>query len=183
MCLSEGHTLYRVHLTEQERAELKRRTRAAGIKPRTRDRLEMIRLADAGWHIPQIAAHFQIPPRRVRLWVRRFLDEGFDALRDQPHPGRPGRLTPELLARVQEELARGERTWTTRQLAAWVAETQGVSFSPDHLGFLLRRAKLSSRRTERDLGHKQDPEAVAIGAADLETLEKGEMPGAWTSVT
>jgi hypothetical protein len=56
MCLSEGHTLYRVHLTEQERAELKRRTRAAGIKPRTRDRLEMIRLADAGWHIPQIAA-------------------------------------------------------------------------------------------------------------------------------
>jgi transposase len=179
----EGHTLYRVHLTEEERQELKRRTRAPGIKPRTRDRLEMIRLLDAGWHIPQIAHHLRVTPRRVRIWVRLFLDEGFEALRDQPHPGRPGRLTPELLARVREELEKGERTWTTGQLAAWLEETQGVSFSRDHLGFLLRRARLSCRRTERDLGHKRDPEEVAVRMADLETLEKGAMPGVWTSCT
>jgi transposase len=175
--------LYCVHLTEEQREELKRRTRAADIKPRTRDRLEMVRLVDAGWGPPQIARHLRISPRRVRFWLRQFLTGGFDALPDQPHVGQTSRLTPALLEAVRQELDRGDRTWTTRQLAAWLAETHGVSFSRDHLGTLLRRAGLSCRRTERDLGHKQDPEKVAAGTAELETLEKGATPVAWTSAT
>lgn len=176
----EGHTLYRVHLTEEQRAELQRRTRAAGIKPRTRDRLEMVRLLDAGWRVPQIAQHLRVSPRRVRFWLQQFLAAGFDALADQPHPGQTSRLTPALVELVRQELAKGDRTWTTRQLAAWLEEHHGVSFSRDHLGVLLRRAGLSCRRTERDLGHKQDPEQVAVCQADLETLEKGARQDAWT---
>lgn len=183
MCLWEGHTLYRVHLTEEQREELKRRTRAADIKRRTRDRLEMVRLSDAGWRIPKIASHLRVSASRVRVWIRRFIDEDFDALRDRPHLGRPGRLTPELLDLLRQVLAKGERTWTSGQLAAWLEEQHGVRFSRDHLGALMRQAKLSCRRTERDLGHKQDPKQVAERTADLETLERGVMPGAWTSVT
>jgi transposase len=175
--------LYRVHLAEEQRAELQRRTRAVGIKPRTRDRLEMVRLLDAGWRVPQIARHLQVSPRRVRFWLQQFLTMGFEALADQPHTGQTSRLTPELVEVVRQELAKADRTWTTRQLAVWLAETHGVSFSRDHLGVLLRRAGLSCRRTERDLGHKQDPEQVEVGRADLETLEKGARPGGWTSVT
>lgn len=165
--------MYRVRLTDEQREELKRRTRAADIKPRTRDRLEMVRLSHAGWRIPQIASHLRVSASRTRVWIRRFLDQGFDALADQPHPGRPGRLTPELLELLRLELAKGERTWTTGQLAAWLEDEHGVCFSRDHLGTLMRGAKLSCRRTERDLGHKQDPEEVAVRVADLETLEKG----------
>jgi transposase len=177
----EGHTLYRVHLTEEQREELKRRTRAAAIKPRTRDRLEMVRLCDAGWRVPQISRHLRVSPRRVRFWLKRFLEAGFEALPDQPHLGQTSRLTPELLAWVRQQLDQGDRTWTTRQLAVWLAEEHGVCFSRDHLGTLIRRAGLSCRRTQRDLGHKQDPQKVAEGTADLETLEKGATPGAWTS--
>ena len=177
----EEPTLYRVQLTEEQRIELQRRTRTADLQPRTRDRLEMVRLADAGWRAPQIARHLRLSPRRVRFWLKQFLEGGFDALPDQPHPGQTSRLTPALLEIVRRELARTDVTWTTGQLAAWLAEEQGVSFSRDHLGTLLRRAGLSCRRTERDLGHKQDPEKVAAGAADLATLEKGARPGAWTS--
>jgi len=173
--------VYRIRLTEEQREELQRRTRAPGIMPRTRDRLEMVRLSDAGWRVPQISQHLRVSPRRVRFWLQRFLAAGFDALPDQPHLGRTSRLTPALRAAVRTELDRGDRTWTTRQLAAWLAETYGVSFSRDHLGVLLRRVGLSCRRTERDLGHKQDPEAVATFQADLETLEKGALPVAWTS--
>lgn len=183
MFLVEGHTLYRVHLTEEQRVELQRRTRAAGIKPSTRDRLEMVRLLDAGWRAPQIADHLRISPRRVRFWLKQFLTAGFDALVDQPRPGQTSRLTSELLGLVRQELDRGDRTWTTRQLAVWLEEAHGVRFSRDHLGMLLRRAGLSCRRTERDLGHKQDPEQVAACTADLQTLEKGAMPAAWTSAT
>lgn len=179
----EEPPLYRVHLTEEQRAELHRRTRAADLKPRTRDRLEMIRLADAGWRVPQISRHLRLSARRVRFWLKQFLEGGFDALPDQPHPGQTSRLTPALLEAVRQEFDQAGCTWTTGQVAAWLEEHQGVSFSRDHLGTLLRRAGLSCRRTERDLGHKQDPEKVAVGSADLETLEKGETPGAWMSVT
>jgi transposase len=179
----EGHTLYRVHLTEEQRAELQHRTRAPGIRPRTRDRLEMVRLLHAGWRVPGIASHLRVSPRRVRFWLKQFLEAGFDALADQPPPGQTSRLTPELLEGVRQELAKGDRTWTTQQLAVWLEETHGVRFSRDHLGMLIRRAGLSCRRTERDLGHKQDPEKVAACKADLETLEKGAMPGAWIFAT
>jgi transposase len=175
--------LYRVHLSEAKREELKRRTRTPHLKPRTRDRLEMVRLADAGWRIPRIAAHLRVSPERVRFWIKAFLDGGFDALPDQPHPGRPSRLTPALLASLREELAKGDRTWTTRQLVAWLAEEHRVRLGRNQLGNLMRRAGLSCRRTERDLGHKQHQEQVAERTADLETLEKGEMPGAWTLPT
>ena len=46
---------------------------------------------------------------------------------------------------------------------------------------MLRQAGLSCRRTEPDLKHQQDPAQVAERQADLETLEKGARPGAWTS--
>ena len=183
MLLREGQTLYRVRLTEEQRDELHRRTRVIGIKPRTRDRLEMVRLSDAGWKVPRIAQHLRVSAIRVRFWLRRFLDEGFDALADRPFPGRPGRLTPALLDQLRQELDRGDRTWTTRQVAEWLETEHGVRFSPDHLGVLMRRAGLSCRRTERDLGHKQDPAEVADRTADLQTLEKGAMPGAWMCAT
>jgi transposase len=183
MLLAEGHPLYRVHLTAEQRAELHERTRTPGIKPRTRDRLEMVRLADGGLTVPEISRLLQVSPRRVRFWLRRFLEAGFGALPDQPHRGRPGRLTPAALAALREALARGDRTWTLPQVAQWLAETHGISLCPPHLGVLLRRAGLSCRRTEADLGHRQDPAQVAERTADLETLEKGEMPGAWTSAT
>jgi len=55
--------------------------------------------------------------------------------------------------------------------------------TPDHPGFLLRRAGLSYKRTERSLQHKQDPAAVQEKRAALAALEKGAPPGGWTSVT
>lgn len=179
----EVFRLYRVHLTEEQHAELKRCCHAADVKPRTRDRLEMIRLADAGHSIPQIASLLRLSEVRVRYWVKRFLTLGFTALADQSHLGQPSQLTPVLLAAIRAELAKGDRTWTAGQLADWLAREYGVDLSPDWLGEKLGRANLSYKRTTRSLKHKQDPELVAICRADLETLEKGEPLVAWTSAT
>src|SRR5438552_18688679 len=89
----EERGLYRVHRTEEQRAELQRRTRATALMPRTRDRLEMVRLSDAGWSIPRIARHLRFDEQRVRYWIKRFLAGGFEDLPDQPHRGQPSRLT------------------------------------------------------------------------------------------
>ncbi len=169
----EGPSLYRVHLTEEQRDELQRRTRAPGVMPRPRDRLEMVRLADSGMSIPRIAQVLRISEQRVRYWIKRFLQGGFDALPDQPHLGQASQLTPALLAALRAELEKQERTWTAPQLAEWLAEHHGLCLSPHHLGTLLRRAGLSYRRTERSLRYKQDPEQVATKRAALQELEKG----------
>lgn len=175
--------MYRIQLTDEQRRELRDRTRAADLKPRTRDRLEMVRLLDGGLEVKDISRLLQVSPRRVRFWLRRFLEAGFDALTDQPHRGRPGRLTAAALTALRERLARADRTWTLPQLAAWLEEQHAISLCPEHLGVLLRRAGLSCRRTEPDLQHQQDPTQVADRHADLQTLEKGERTAAWTSAT
>jgi transposase len=56
-----------------------------------------------------------------------------------------------------------------------------VCLSSQQLGQRLRREKLSCRRTEPGLGHKQDPEQVARAQGELGTMEKGERLVAWTS--
>lgn len=175
--------MYRVRLTEAQRDELQQRTRDPELKRRTRDRLEMVRLSDAGGSVPQIAAHLRLGEKNVRHWIKRYVEGGFDALTDQPHRGRPSRLTPELTSALQAEVAQGARTWSAEQMAAWLAEEHGVQLTPPQVAKRLKKARLSYKRTERGVKHKQDPEEVAKKQADLETAEKGVTPVAWTSAT
>jgi transposase len=161
-----------VHLSDEERQELQRRTHAPGVRPRTRDRLEMVRLCDAGWSVPQIARHLGMCEKSVRAWIRVFLEQGFDALSDKPPPGRTSRLTPTMRESVRQEFAKGDRTWTAQQVAEWITERFGVSVSVSHLRRLLRRWKLSYKRTGRNLKHKQKPEEVSAKQTELEAQEK-----------
>lgn len=168
--------MYRVHLTEAQKQELQRRAHDPGVKPRTRDRLEMVRLSDAGWSIPKIAAHFQRSEKCVRHWIKMFLQKGFDALPDRPHPGQQSALTRAMEALLRQELRKADRTWTSGQLADWVAEQLGVRFTPDHLCRRLRQARIAYKRTGRSLKHKQDPEAVETKRAEMESQEKRGRP-------
>jgi predicted ArsR family transcriptional regulator len=65
--------MYRVRLTDAQREEWQCRAHDKSVMPRTRDRLELLRLSDARWSIPQIAAHLQIHEQRVRSSIKAFL--------------------------------------------------------------------------------------------------------------
>jgi transposase len=164
--------VYRVQLTEAQQQELQRRAHDPATQPRTRDRLEMVRLSHAGFSIPQIAHLLTISEQRVRYWLKAFLTGGFDALPDQPHPGQASAFTPEIQAALRAEIAPGEQTWTARQVAEWAEERFGLPLSLAHWSFLLHRAGLSYKRTARSLKHKQDEREFAPRKAALETLEK-----------
>jgi transposase len=153
--------MYRVTLTDAQRDELHRRAHAPGVAPRTRDRLEMVRLSAAGWSPPKIAAHLLISEKRVRHYLKAFLVGGFDALPDRRHPGMASPLTPALEAALRQELLKDERTWTAAQLADWVAARFGVRLTADALTRRLKRARIAWKRTSRSVKHKQKPEAVA----------------------
>ena len=164
--------MYRITLTDEQRRELRERTRQAGLAPSTRDRLEMVRLSDAGWSVPRIARHLGQHEHTVRPWIKAFLAGGFDALPNKPRGGKVSALTAAMLESVRAEVGRGERTWTAAQLADWIADHHGVRLSADRVRIHLRRATISWQRTSRTLRHKQDPTEVAERQALLDGLEK-----------
>lgn len=173
--------MYRVVFDEDARQELIRRAHYPKIKPRTRDRLEMLRLSDAGWSIPKIARHIHQHEQTVRHWIKVFLLEGFDALVDVPRPGKPSAITPEILAQVRGWIEKGDRIWSAGQIAAEVDRLYGIRRSLDQWRRLLHRQKLAFKRTSRHLKHKQDSEQVAKKKAQLQALQKRGTPERLTS--
>ena len=166
----------RVHLNQAQQQELQWRTRQHRLAPQTRDRLEMVRLSNAGWSIPKIARYLHAHEQTVRRWVKTFLQAGFEALADKPRPGKPSAIGPDILEQVNAWLQQGQRTWNAPQIAQEVAQRFGVRRSPAQWRRLLRRERLSYKRTRRTLSHKQKPEEVTKKQADLETLKKGALP-------
>jgi transposase len=71
--------MYRIALTDEQRHDLRQRTRQVGLAPSTRDRLEMVRLCDVGWSVPTIARHLGQHEQTVRAWIKALQRGGFDA--------------------------------------------------------------------------------------------------------
>jgi transposase len=164
--------MYRVHLTDAQRDELNQRARDPHTLPRTRDRLEMLRLSDAGFSVPWIARHLGRHEQTVRHWIHAFLAGGFAALPDQPHPGQRSALTPAMEEAIRTQLRQDPQTWTASQLAAWVAKQLGVGLSAAQLGRRLKRARIVYKRTSRSVQHKQNPDEVGEKQNELAAHEK-----------
>ena len=164
--------MYRVHLEADARQELHRRAHQPEIAPNTRDRLEMLRLSDAGWSIPKIARHLAYHEQTVRHWIKTFLLEGFDALVEVPRPGKPSAITEEIRADVRAWIEKGDRIWSAGQIAEEVERVHGLRRSAKQWRRVLRREQMTYKRTSRHLKHKQNPEQVATKQAELEALQK-----------
>lgn len=169
--------MYRVHLTEQQHQELHKRAHQKNSAPRTRDRLEMVRLSDMGWSIPKIAAHLRQHPQTVRYWIKAFLDRGFEALSDKPHTGKKSAITQDILTTVKAWLTQGDRTWNARQIAQEVSARYGICRSVQQWRRLLVGQHLTYKRTKRSLRHKQNPTEVETKRADLDILKRGPIAG------
>ena len=75
------------------------------------------------------------------------------------------------------ELLDQERTWTSRQLAAALAE-RGIALSARQVRRYLGMLKAGWRRTTNSLRHKQDPERIARAKRVLNNLKKKRRPAA-----
>ena len=169
--------MYRIHLTDDQRLHLHHLAHQRDTLPSLRDRLEMIRLSDAGWSVPKIASHLRQHEQTVRRWIKAFADGGFDALADKPRGGKTSALTPSILDALLGHVRQSQQTWSAAQLAEWVAREHQVHIGVGRMRVHLRRAKLSYKRTSRSLKHKQKTEEVAAKQASLDCLKKGALPG------
>jgi len=125
-------------------------------------RLRALELHEQGWTGKAIAAALGVSRSAVSQWLKRGREGGPAALRAHPPPGRVPRLSAEQRAALPHLLARGAEAfgflgevWTSKRIAAVIAEAFGVRYHPDHVGRLLRTAGWSPqkplrRATQRD---------------------------------
>jgi transposase len=146
--------------------------RRPDLEPRTRERPERVSLAAAGWRLPRIARHVQRSEETVRVWIRKFLQAGCDALPDQPHLGQRSAIPATVLQELLQVTGQGDRTWTLPQAVPWLQDAHHITVTRGWLGKLLRRNGWSCQRTHRPRRHKQDPAAVAAGREALAQAKK-----------
>jgi len=75
----------------EQRAAVEQALRHTDLRPRLRERLEMVKAAALGNELDRIATWSGRSPRTVAHWLERFAAGGLPALADAPRSGRPVR--------------------------------------------------------------------------------------------
>jgi transposase len=99
-------TLHIGVVTDEERGKVERLTRARSAPIRLVTRARMVQLAIQGMTAPAIGRALGISEKTVRIWLKRFAQEGAAGLDDAARSGRPRTYTEDLYSRVIA-LARG----------------------------------------------------------------------------
>jgi transposase len=138
-------TLLRVSLTADQRAQLRARLGQRTLAPRTRRRLECVRLSDRGWTVAQIAEHLEVHHNTVRRTLHRFVRGGLDGLVGQPRSGRPPQVSSadvDAVCELLDQAAAQGQTWTLPQLRGWLRDRRGVTVSARAAGGAAQRARV-----------------------------------------
>jgi transposase len=110
--------------------ELYRSTR--NVRLRTRAQMVLL-AAERRLTAAQISEIVRASEETVRRWLKRYLAEGVEGLRDEPHPGAPRRVTQEYRQGLIHAVRRRPRSlglafsvWTLQRLADYMAEQTGI---------------------------------------------------------
>jgi transposase len=102
------------------------------VRLRTRAQM-MLLAAEKGLAAPGIAAIVREDEQTVRRWMKRYLAEGIEGLKDAPKSGNPGKVTPVYEERLLSAVRRRPRSlelpfslWTLQRLADYLAEETGI---------------------------------------------------------
>jgi transposase len=118
-------------------------------------RMEAIPDLDSNTMQAEIARRFGVSRTTVSRW-KRARGRG-SALKRLPPPGRPPRLGPAHVAICTELYALGPRAsgfdgenWTQDRFAKVIHDVSGVEYDPDHVGRLMHKWGLRSKRERRE---------------------------------
>lgn len=151
-------------LTEQQLAELDELYRKTKV-PRLRTRAQMVLLsAEKGLRIQEIAEIVRESESTVLRWLKRYMAEGVEGLKDAPRAGRPSTVTEAYRAILIEAVRRRPRSlgqpyslWTLHRLADYMAEQTGIRVSSDTVRRTLRKEGIVLSRPQHTIS-SPDPE-------------------------
>ena len=149
-----------------------------------RERLEMVKAADLGLDLQEVALWSGRTPRTVRRWLGGLASGGIGGLADAPRlRGVPSWQTPLICGRWRRRWrprraswAVGFDVWTSERLSAYLAQKTDARIAPGWLRVLLGKTRFASRlacgRPKHTLSHLGDPGEVAACEAELAEAEK-----------
>jgi transposase len=132
-----------------------------------RRRLRAMALLKQGLMPVEVAERVGVDRRSVRRWKRALREGGTAALASKPVPGRPPKLSPKQLQRLEGILLGGARkqgfatdVWTCPRVAQVIGRRCGVSYHVDHVCRVLHALGWSPQKPERR-AIERDEEAIA----------------------
>ena len=151
-------------LTEKQRVALDELYRKTD-KPRYRTRAQMILLsAEKKLKADEIAKIVRTSHTTVLCWLKRYIAEGIEGLKDKPRAGSPVKVTKVYHQQLIEAVRRRPRSfelpysmWTLRRLADYMAEETGLRVSYETVRCELRKADIVLSRPQHTIS-SPDPE-------------------------
>ena len=136
-------------------------------KARLRTRAQIVLLAaEQRLTAPAIAGIVREDDQTVRNWLKRWLAEGIEGLKDRPVPGAPSKVTKakayveQLLTVVRRRprsLEQAYSMWTLQRLADYMAEQTGIRVSYETVRQLLKSGEVVLSRPQHKIT-SPDPE-------------------------
>jgi len=152
-------------MTTEEAEQIKQLAHSRTEAARTVERAKVVWLSRQGKRVPAVAQELGVTPKTVRLWLKRFNDEGVGGLADRPRSGHPPTYTPEQVSEVivaalsnPQELGEPFASWTLDRLETYLNEVKGIPIKRSRIDELLVREALRWRKEETWFGERVDPE-------------------------
>jgi transposase len=151
-------------LRAEQLAELEKLYRTTK-DPRLRTRAQMVLLsAEKRLRTTEIAEIVRESQATVLRWLKRYMAEGVEGLKDAPRPGRSRRVTPAYRRRLVEAVRRRPRSlglpfslWTLQRLVDYMAEQTGIRVSTETVRRTLKAAGIVLSRPQHTIS-SPDPE-------------------------
>jgi transposase len=132
---------------------------------RLRTRAQMILLAAEKQLVArEIAEIVREDEQTVRRWMKRYLAEGIEGLKDAPRPGAPPKVTPEYEAELLRVVRFRPRSmglefslWTLQRLADYMAEETGIRVEAETVRQHLAKHEIVLSRPQHKIS-SPDPE-------------------------
>jgi transposase len=151
-------------LSDGQRIELETLYRTTKV-PRLRTRAQMVLLsAEQGRKAPEIGAIVRESEVTVQRWLKRYLAEGIEGLKDAPRPGRTATVTEVYRTELLTAVRRRPRSldlpyslWTLQRLVDYLAEKTGLRVSDETVRQVLKKAGIVLSRPQHKIS-SPDPE-------------------------
>lgn len=141
--------------------ELYRKTR----DPRLRTRAQIILLAaEKPLTAQEIGEIVRLSDQAVRKWLKRYMAEGIEGLKDLPRAGTPQKVTTAYLEKLEAAVRRRPRSlelpfsmWTLQRLADYLAEETGIRVEAETVRMHLKKLGIVLSRPQHKVS-SPDPD-------------------------
>ena len=131
-----------------------------------RRRLHAAVLLEKGIHEAEVARRMGVHRQSVNRWKQALEKSGRTGLKKAARAGRKPLLSEAKLRTIEADLKRGPQVlgyerglWTTQRVAELIEERFEVRYTPEHVGWLLRRLGWSC---QRPIGRALERDEVAV---------------------